>query len=387
MNIVSLSSTPFDVGFCSRQGLSLALSRHCGLHYFWSEPRPAWNTWQDLMAWPRPMRASRDLVLYTPPKFLPRIHWRPRVEAVLRAGRVIGFRNALMNGWTGPRILYVWDPHFVDYIGSFNEDLICYHIYDNHRAWFSNEADLAAMIEKENRLLQAADLIVTAHRLLADFHGVGDRAVYCPAAVSSVFIDRVSKVGSRTPPDMPTGGPVIGYVGAINTKVDLDVLEELASRDPSWKIVLIGWLIMSGQLLEQFNRFVARKNVFYLGAKPWDQLPGYMAHFDVGLLCYKPTEWSSFCVLTLKMFEYLAAGKPVVGGGLPHLSSMGGLIKISRDPQEFADNVEKSLAEDSPEKRQRRIAVARENTWDVRAVGVMAAIRQAIEGRRTSQKH
>lgn len=303
------------------------------------------------------------------------------MDKLLRILRLSALRSALVKAWPGPRILYIWDPRFVDYVGKLGEDLVCYHVYDNQSGFADGDWSRNLIIDQENRLLNRADLIVASHRILIELHGVEEKAVYCPAGVSESFVQRLQAPGCNEPLDLPKGKPRIGYTGAINKKFDLDILEAVADRNHVWDIVLVGEVGLKGGRLRQLQRLMMRPNIHVLGFKPWDQMPRYISAFDVGMLCYRETEWTRFCEIPLKLFEYFAAGKPVVASGLPDLRTLGGLVRFSKDPEEFCQNIERALAEDTERDKAKRIAVALENTWDRRADTVMDAIRRALEER------
>jgi len=102
-----------------------------------------------------------------------------------------------------------------------------------------------------------------------------------------------------------------------------------------------------------------------LGFKETTQLPGYLKGINVGLIPYAKCKRID-AVFPLKLFEYLAAGKPVVARKTDELNHYSKLISLVETPQEFLEAINLSLHEDSPKKVAARVAAARENTWDAR---------------------
>jgi glycosyltransferase involved in cell wall biosynthesis len=94
-------------------------------------------------------------------------------------------------------------------------------------------------------------------------------------------------------------------------------------------------------------------------------VPRYVAAFDVGLCPYVWNDWmrSGF---PLKLYEYLAAGKPVVASGNPDLAGMEPDVVLARGAAEFVAAVERALRLDADQDRARRISLAARNTWDTR---------------------
>ena len=83
-------------------------------------------------------------------------------------------------------------------------------------------------------------------------------------------------------------------------------------------------------------------------------------------------------IFPLKLFEYLAAGLPVVVGGLPELGRFADIIGVPGSPAEYPREVRRALAEDGPEKRAARVALAAENTWDHRVEQISALVEEAL---------
>lgn len=155
-------------------------------------------------------------------------------------------------------------------------------------------------------------------------------------------------------------GPVIGYVGAIDSaRLDEKILETIAKDRPDWNIVLVGPEddFFAASPLHQLA------NIHFLGRKPLQSLPDYVAHFDI---CINP---QLINVITkgnypLKIDEYLAMGKPVVATRTRTMKLFEDYTSLAEKPEEYTSLIEKALAEDSPALQTRRIAFARSHTWE-----------------------
>ncbi|HFA50230.1 MAG TPA: glycosyltransferase, partial [Bacteroidetes bacterium] len=188
------------------------------------------------------------------------------------------------------------------------------------------------------------------------------------------------KKAQHKPDDLPKRGTIMGYAGGVNEKLDLNCIDFLANYNPTWQIVLIGKNFFKGRLAEKFEHLLKKKNIHYLGPKPWDQLPCYVKWFNVGILPYFPTNVAKWCDTPAKLFEYLAAELPIVEIGLPNPNTVDGLVEVARTPEEFAQKVENSLKEDNSEKRQIRKKIALENTWESRAKYIIDVIQNRLTG-------
>jgi glycosyltransferase involved in cell wall biosynthesis len=166
-------------------------------------------------------------------------------------------------------------------------------------------------------------------------------------------------------------------VGGINAKLDLALLGDVATRRPDWTVTLVGPL---GYGLDagEVARLRALPNVHLAGVVAPEQVPAVMAGCDVGLIPYKRNEQTRH-VNPLKVYEYLAAGKPVVATPLPELGQFEPLVRLAGDVDGFIAAVEAALAEgDSPQAVTARQAVAAVNTWDVRVERMLALIGEAL---------
>jgi glycosyltransferase involved in cell wall biosynthesis len=156
--------------------------------------------------------------------------------------------------------------------------------------------------------------------------------------------------------------PRLGIVGVHDERLDVDAIEALSRADRSWQVVLIG-PIQPGDVDEA--RLAALSNVHLLGGKPKDVLPSYLKALDIALIPYKLNELTRN-IFPLKLFEYLAAGLPVVAAALPELEPFRGWVSLADGPGDYPQLVREGLAADSPTARADRSAFARGNSWDAR---------------------
>ena len=111
--------------------------------------------------------------------------------------------------------------------------------------------------------------------------------------------------------------PRIGYVGRSSRRWIGSTLTGIARRRPDWSIVLVGPVGHMGMRAAHKAALLALPNVHYLGNRAVREMPAYMRHMDVCLLCYALTDYTRY-IFPLKLHEYLAAGRPVVGVRHPY---------------------------------------------------------------------
>ncbi len=188
-------------------------------------------------------------------------------------------------------------------------------------------------------------------------------AAYVPNGCDAPFFAGVDDVDAADDVSLPA--PVAGFVGHINSRTDLALLEAVA--DAGISLLLIGPKEPSFEPA-RFDRLVERRNVAYVGARPFDDLPSYLKLIDVGLVPYGPTEFNRHS-FPMKTLEYLAAGRPVVATSLPAVRWLDtDLVTLADTPEAFAASVARDapLARD-PELVRLRREFALRHSWAERA--------------------
>lgn len=171
--------------------------------------------------------------------------------------------------------------------------------------------------EAENRIIHKANLIFCTSEFLRN-QVVGrlgsDKKVYI--FENGVEYDLFAREYSSPENIFPAGfdGTVLGYIGGIKPKLDFELIGRIAKQKPEWLIFLVGPDGTNNQ--QEFKQLLKEKNVIWTGSVYPHDVPKYMQLVDIGIMPYKPSEYNK-AVFPLKLFEFLAAGKPVVGIHLP----------------------------------------------------------------------
>jgi len=120
-------------------------------------------------------------------------------------------------------------------------------------------------------------------------------------------------------------------------------------------------------------------NAVFLGTKPVFELPAYMQHLDVCLLPYRLTGYTKF-IYPMKLHEYLASGRPVVGTPIRTLADFGHVVRLATTVPEWEAAIEDALgaAANSPEQIAQRQDVARAFDWNRLAEQVSTVLRERV---------
>lgn len=136
--------------------------------------------------------------------------------------------------------------------------------------------------------------------------------------------------------------PRLGYVGNLESKLDLDLLEFVATRRPQWNIVLVGSAHTRSEVL-RLGRF---PNVHIVGVVKYDEAKDWIRHFDVTLLPHLITPLTK-TMNPLKLFVYAAHGKITVSTETPNTAEMNKFCLVSSSYEDFLTNIEKALSTES----------------------------------------
>jgi uncharacterized SAM-binding protein YcdF (DUF218 family) len=262
-----------------------------------------------------------------------------------------------------------------DLVTRLDSELTIYYCIDDLA---SSSPEAKRITASEEQLFRDADLVfVTSEQLRRRAARLSQRVHLFPFGVSLEAFERVRAADDPPPSDVAAiPRPIAGYVGGLHQWVDQRLLSEVAAGMPDVSFVLVG--------PEQTDVSSLRRlpNVHLLGKKPHADVPRYVKAFDVGLVPYRLSEYTAN-VYPTKLNEYLAMGTPVVATDLAEIrrfnSDHGSVVAVAGDAESFAAAIRASFAESSSSERERRIGVARDNSWAARIAAMSELIDDALE--------
>ena len=216
------------------------------------------------------------------------------------------------------------------------------------------------LMEREAQLLAAADVVFAGGLRL--YESKRDRHANVHAFPSSIDAAHFAAAPSHEPHDQaPIPHPRAGFFGVLDERFDHRLIAEAAQLRPEVQFVFIGPVVkIDVAALPQAS------NIHYLGAKTYQQLPSYLAGWDVALIPFALNE-STYFISPTKTPEYLAAGKPVVSTAIYDVVrgyGQEGLVTIASDAQSFASAIVDALTPPSPQWREQVAQKLETTSWD-----------------------
>ena len=257
---------------------------------------------------------------------------------------------------------------------NFNVPRLIYDFVDDLQVFHTDDPE--ELKRDHIELLRRATLVLaTAEALHEQVLAERPDALLCPNGVDYDHFAPASATRSGAVPDdlvplLDDGVPIIGYYGALARWFDYGLLRSVAAARQDLKFVLIG-PDFDGSLKRSGLRHLL--NVHWLGAKSYGELPSYLRHFDVGIIPFKLNQ-ITHATSPLKLFEYMAGGKPVLV--TPMRESMRYRGVIAAEGQEgFSDGIDRALEAGRDSEYLSLIdRVARQNTWQIRAEAILNAL-------------
>jgi glycosyltransferase involved in cell wall biosynthesis len=201
-------------------------------------------------------------------------------------------------------LLWYYTPMSLAFTDHLRPRLIVYDCMDELSAFRGAPPEL---VERERQLLARADLVFTGgysiweakRQLHANVHAF-------PSSVDIAHFAAAREPQADPPDQAAIGRPRLGFYGVIDERFDIQLLEQVATLRPDWQFVMVGPVVkIDPATLPQ------QANIHYLGSKTYEQLPQYLAGWDVALMPFAMNESTRFISPT-KTPEYLAGGCPVV---------------------------------------------------------------------------
>lgn len=305
----------------------------------------------------RPMRRLNDrLWLYTPLALpLGRLNC---VESLNQRLLATAFQHALKRAGLVPSLMWFTETRNAIFLrDAFPALPAIFHATD----YFTSPVDVAAA----HRLVKEVDLVLASSPLILKSlpDGNPNRAVL-RNGWEPAFLENCGDPPAALA-DVPS--PRLLVVGFLGWHYDFALLATLSSRMPV-SLIIAGPVAKALPKSDRKHLTALRndRKVYFLGEQPAAQIPSIINSCDVCLIPWKHS-LRNYAADPLKVYQYLAIGKPVVSSPVNVLEELVPLVKICADESSFMLAIKEALTETAnPALTERRKSYASRCTWEAR---------------------
>lgn len=256
-------------------------------------------------------------------------------------------------------VLWYYTPMALAFTDHLSPVALVYDCMDELSAFKGAPALIRA---REAELMQRASLVLTGGQSLFEAKRHQHANIHpCPSSVDVTHFAQARHITTDPQDQKSIPHPRLGFFGVIDERMDIALLDGVAAARPDWHLIMLGPVVKIDAA-----SLPKRSNIHYLGWKRYDELPSYIAGWDVALLPFARNEATRFISPT-KTPEYLAAGKPVVSTSIQDVVrpyGAHGLARIADETPRFVQACAAAMAEDALKRITQADVFLRQNSWD-----------------------
>lgn len=283
------------------------------------------------------------------------------VQSVLEGPLGLKFENPVQ---------WFYDPMAVTaFAGHMDEQAIVYDCMDELSKFKGAPREL---VRRERELLGMADVVFAGgpkmarskRRLNSNCHSFG-------CGVDIKHFGKARRTTTKLPPEIAAmSGPVLGYIGVVDERVDYDLLVKLADHNRSWNVAIVG----PAAKVDPAD-FPQRANLHFLGARDYSELPAYAKGFDVCMMPFARNEATEYINPT-KALEYMATGTPIVSTAVEDVVlQFSEVVSIAANHREFVAQCEEAIEQPNARRIKAGLEMARNNSWE----SIVAQLEKHVE--------
>lgn len=250
--------------------------------------------------------------------------------------------------------------------------LVLADLIDDQRTMPANAEHRQRLAASYRQTLGTADLVITN----CDANQIAFQPERSDISVipNAAEVFDLRSAAPRPPEFEALHGPIIGYVGNLRSRIDIDLISKLAAERPHWNIVLIG--SAHGSPPPEIFKLRHLTNLHLLGVRAYDEIGPYIRNFDVAIMPHVSNEISER-MNPLKLYVYFAYGVPIVTMDVPNIGEIAPYARIARSHGEFIAAVDAALAEGRTGPRSEHKSLIEAISWERRVADVIALLDKA----------
>jgi glycosyltransferase involved in cell wall biosynthesis len=258
-------------------------------------------------------------------------------------------------------VIWFYHPRQGYVTNLFHDSFNVFEIKDSFSDVHGNESE--AMAARERALRDRVDLLLCTSAKLMERYSQGYRSAWLSGnGLDRLTYDELTAGTSRPIPEIAgIAKPRIGYTGLISTRLDWNLILELARRKPDWNLVFVGKIY--GSSIKARAR--QQGNIHFVGWYDHQLMPAVLRSFHIGIMPYRDNEFFRYSN-PLKFYEFAAAGLRTVSSNMEELGKFPDeLVKIvPNQVEEWIEAIQSFLDRDPDEARRIGADVAARHIWE-----------------------
>jgi len=272
------------------------------------------------------------------------------------------------------KIFWIFDPVFYPVLKYFKGK----NLYDCVDVIANKDPKTYELIkEYEKKLIKETDYFFVNSETLREKHKKIKKPV---KVIPQGFCIDIYKKPLDVGKSLGNKKPIIGFIGAINQRIDFDLVFNLIKRNQKWNFVFWGNIQDSdirdfqktSSLINKLQKF---DNFIFGKSKDRAEVPNIVKQFDIGIIPYDVSQEASYYCYPMKLFEYFYENKPVVSSGVKEVKKFPGLVKVANNVEEWEKWIKYWL--DNPlndDSKRYQIELAKKNSWEKKISQILKLI-------------
>ena len=320
-------------------------------------------------------KVEENLYIYTPPILFPAFQIFPSIAKFNNVILAFFVKREMKKHQMTEPVLWMYTHFNKPLVKKLKSKKVLYECVDDYSEAKGLIKKETVIKQEKETLKQSSAVIVTADSLKSKMLEENNNVHIISNAANIAHFNKAYKSALPEPEEFKSiPKPRLLFIGALQYWVDQDLIAYISEIHPEWQILFVGPVSVSTEKLNVY------KNIHLLGRKPYDDLPNFLAHCDIALNPYKVDGVAEGCS-PLKLYEYLAAGLPVVSTEMPEVRKFEHIVKVATNYDEYVQGLETFLNMKSSELDKVKgasVEISKQHTWEARFIQAESILEEIL---------
>ena len=270
-------------------------------------------------------------------------------------------------------ILFIGGAHALPLLDDYKDSFKIYHCSDDYTLVQSFPQSFKTI---EKKFIKKCDLIITtADELKRSKQHLNSNIISISNGANIDHFSQTQKSHIKIAEELKQiSNPIVGYIGTIFEWINQDWIYYAAEENSNYSFIFIG------PITTNISKLKNRKNIYFLGPRPYEDLPKYLKAFSIAIIPFT-IDGVTLKASPIKFYEYLASGVPIVSTALPDLEPFKEISSLVTTKDEFNKQIIALINNDSNELKSKRMEIAKSYSWEARFNQMNEHIDQILESK------